>query len=242
MGPTGVIGVDIVPRILYVIQDVQEGDMLCGRYGPHTPQIQRQSRSCNVDYKGLACHNRKCKYLYADPMHSIVQSNDLAIQQRWSQHGLDNAFQHVEMADPVLGILSDTPVETLHAFHKDLVEMVTHAVIVNVPPSKKSVLDRLVLRFHKTHRQSFCSSFPSTTFCNGITNISKISAAEHLRLVFLLVILGHCEQGWTILLSALDNCHEKRKRQFQHVNAIGMNLPSETFCKCLKQFCVLMSG
>ena len=57
MGPTGVIFVDIVPCTLYVIQDMQEGNMLCGRYGPHTPQIQCQLHLCNVDYKGLACHN-----------------------------------------------------------------------------------------------------------------------------------------------------------------------------------------
>ncbi len=123
MGPTGVIVVDIVLCILYVIQDMQEGDMLCGLYGPHTPQIQHQSRSCNVDYKGLACHNRQCKYLYADPMHSIAQSNDLEIRQHWSQHGLDNAFQHVAMADPDRGIFGATPVETLHASHKGLVEL-----------------------------------------------------------------------------------------------------------------------
>jgi hypothetical protein len=79
MGPTGVIIVDILPCILYVIQNMQEGNMLCGRYGPHMPQIQRQLHLYNVDYKGLACDNRRCKYLYADPMHSIVQSDDLAI-------------------------------------------------------------------------------------------------------------------------------------------------------------------
>ena len=84
MGPTGVIIVDIVPCILYVFQVMQEGNMLCGHYGPHTPQIQRQLRLCNVEYKGLTCHNRKCKYLYADPMHSIAQSNDLAID--WTMH------------------------------------------------------------------------------------------------------------------------------------------------------------
>ncbi len=135
--------------------------------------IQRQLRACSADYEGLTCHNRKCKYLHADPMHSIAQSDDLAIRQCWSQHGLDNAFQHVEMADPDRGIFGATPVEALHAFGKGLVEMVTHVVIDNVPPSKKVALDRLALCVHKAHRQSFCSSFPSTTFCNGITNISK---------------------------------------------------------------------
>jgi hypothetical protein len=79
MDQTGVIIVDIVPCILNVIQDMQEGDMLCGHYGPSSPQIQCQLGSCNVDYKGLACHNVRCKYLYAAPMHSFAQSNDLAI-------------------------------------------------------------------------------------------------------------------------------------------------------------------
>jgi hypothetical protein len=51
MGPTGVIIVDIVACILYVNQHMQEGNVLCGRYEPHTPQIQCQSHLCNVDYK-----------------------------------------------------------------------------------------------------------------------------------------------------------------------------------------------
>jgi hypothetical protein len=73
--------------------------------------------------------------------------------------------------------------------------MVTHVVIDNVPPSKRAAVDRLALRFHKAHWQSFCSSFLCTAFCNGITNISKISAAGCLGLVFLFVILGHYEEG-----------------------------------------------
>ncbi len=67
MGPTGAM-----PCILFVIQDMQEGDMLCGRYGPHTPQIQRHCCSCNVDYSGLVQPDVACKYLYAEPMHMIA--------------------------------------------------------------------------------------------------------------------------------------------------------------------------
>lgn len=207
MGSSGRITVDIIPCILFVIQDMQEGDMLCGRFGPHTQQIQRQSRSCNVNYKDLASHTVTCKYLYAAPMHQIAQSNNPAVRQRWSQHKLDNAFQHVEMADPERGIFGATPVETLHAFRKGLVEMVTYVVLDHVPASKKAALDRLALRFHKSHRQTFRSTFPSTSFCNGITNITKLSAAERLGLVFLFVILGHYDEGWTILSSALEHCH-----------------------------------
>ncbi len=33
IGPTGQVTVDIKTCILFIIQDMQEGDMLCGRFG-----------------------------------------------------------------------------------------------------------------------------------------------------------------------------------------------------------------
>ena len=39
LGPNGVICVDIIICILFVIQDLQQGDALCGRYGLHTTGI-----------------------------------------------------------------------------------------------------------------------------------------------------------------------------------------------------------
>ncbi len=59
------------------------------------------------------------------------------------------------MADPDRDIFGATPVETLHAFCKGLIEMVTHVVIDNVPLSKKAALDRLVLCFHKLTGKAF---------------------------------------------------------------------------------------
>ena len=41
IGPKGEICVNIVACVLFIIQDMQEGDMLCGRYGVHTSGIQR---------------------------------------------------------------------------------------------------------------------------------------------------------------------------------------------------------
>ena len=48
LGPNGAICVDIITCILFVIQDMQEGDALCGRYGSHTTGIQRHCCACNV--------------------------------------------------------------------------------------------------------------------------------------------------------------------------------------------------
>ena len=34
IGPTGKMKADIITCVLFIIQDMQEGDMLCGRYAP----------------------------------------------------------------------------------------------------------------------------------------------------------------------------------------------------------------
>jgi hypothetical protein len=77
--------VDIVTCVLFIIQDMQEGDQLCGCYGLHGPSIHRHSRSCNVSFQDLGNWKTRCSYLVASEMHQISQS-DQATQTQWSQH------------------------------------------------------------------------------------------------------------------------------------------------------------
>ena len=203
LGPTQSISVDIVTCILFIIQDMQEGDMLCGRYGTHTKGIQRHCRACNVNYANLDNHLVQCTYLSADVMHKIALTGDVETRKRWSQHQLDNAFNSVPLADPVRGIFGATPCETMHCFRKGMIEMVTFLVLKNVPVSKRAALDRLAIHFHKTHRQTYRKMFPATDFSQGITNLTNISAAERLGLVFLFVIIFQYPEGWSILDTAL---------------------------------------
>ena len=154
LGPSGSIVVDIVPCILFIIQDMQEGDMLCGRFGPHTPAIRRHCRACNVSYESLDDPMVSCKYLYAAPMAQIALHGDLETRTMWSQHLLDNAFSQIPFADPDRGILGATPVETMHAFRKGMIEMVTFLVLDNIPTRKKAALDALATTFHQRHRQT----------------------------------------------------------------------------------------
>ncbi len=162
LGPTGSINVDIVTCILFVIQDMQEGDALCGRYGPHTPQIQCHCRSCNVRHTELDSSYFTCRYLLATPMAMIAASENKAIRTRWSQHAVHNAFQDVVLADHVRGIFGATPVETMHAFCKGLIEHVTFLVLDNVPASRKAALNTLAVQFHQRHRQTYRTRYPAT--------------------------------------------------------------------------------
>jgi hypothetical protein len=205
LGPTKTLCVDIVTCLLFVIQDMQEGDMLCGRFGPHTSLIRRHSRACNIDYDNLDNYNVHCTYVHATDMHEIALCPDDKRRQQWSQHRVDNAFNSVLLADPIRGIFGSTPVETMHCFRKGMIEVVTFLVLENVPTSKKAALDGLAIRFHHTHRQTYRKAYPATDFSNGITNLTKISASERLGLVFLFVILANYDEGWRILDSALQS-------------------------------------
>ena len=204
LGPTGTISVDIVTCILFIVQDMQEGDMLCGRFGPHTSLIQRQCRACDIGYFSLHDPYIACRYLYAAPMNLIACSPDAPLRQRWSQHRLENAFHHVEFGDPTRGIFGATPVETMHGYRKGMIEVVTFMILENVPSSKKAALDHLAVTFHKSHRQTHRKAFPATDFSCGITNLTKISASERVGLVFLFVILVQYDVGWGIVSTALQ--------------------------------------
>ena len=121
IGSQGSICVDIVTCVLFIIQDMQECDTLCGRYGPHGPSIHRHSLSYNVTFQDLGICKTKCTYLLVSDMQLISQS-DQATRSQWSQHQVNNAFNSIVFADPVRGIFGATPV--------------TYLVLKNVPPSK----------------------------------------------------------------------------------------------------------
>jgi hypothetical protein len=70
---------------------------------------------------------------------------------------------------------------------------------------------------NKSHRQTICRSYPVTDFSNGITNLTKISAAQHLGLVFLFVILAQYDRGWDILCTALSKKNKAQLDQVIHV-------------------------
>jgi hypothetical protein len=117
----------------------------------------------------------------ASDMTNIAKRSDVATRTQWSQHQLMNAFNCIVFADPVRGIFGATPVETMHAFGKSVVENVAKLVLSKVPASKKAAFDILATAFHKSHRQTFCKAYPKTSWSNGVTNIT---ANKRLGLVF----------------------------------------------------------
>ncbi len=112
--PNGMMQVFVIMCILFVIQDMQEGDMLCGCYGTHGSGIQCHSRACNVYHTNLDNPGVKFSYLVATQVASIARNHNLALCKRWSHHRLNNVFDYVPMADPVRGIYGAALIETMH--------------------------------------------------------------------------------------------------------------------------------
>ena len=204
LGPNGAICVDIITCILFLIQDMQEGDALRGRYGLHTTGIQCHCRACNVSAAQLYYPKAVCTSLVAADMACISCNPNQMVRTQWSQHFLNNAFDYVPMADPACGIFGAIPMTTLHGFCKGLIEKVTILVLQNVPARNKAAVDALAVHFHRSHHQTYREAYPATDFSNGTTNLTKISAAERVGLVFLFVILLQYDEGWVILSKALQ--------------------------------------
>lgn len=199
IGPNGVMVVDIIVCLLCIVQDIEEGDRLAGRFGPHKPNIQRQCRTCDVNWDNLENPFVECNDVLSLEMHLIAQSEDELLRKKWSQHQLMNAFHHVPFADSTRGIFGAMPVETMHVFRKGMIEKVTFLILDNVTTRTKASLDRLAVDFHRSHRQTIRSQFPTTDFSNGVTNLTRTTAKERLGLVFLFVILSHYDAGWELL-------------------------------------------
>ena len=71
----GDIAVDIVTCLLFVMQDMQEGEMLSCQNDPHTPSMKWHWHSCDVSYEELDNPEVKCSYLLSCNMDLIAQSD-----------------------------------------------------------------------------------------------------------------------------------------------------------------------
>jgi hypothetical protein len=93
IGPSCYLRVDIVTCLPFVIQDMQEGDMLCaGCFGTHTSGVQCHCQLYDVQYNHLDDCEIRCIFVEAFDMTHLAERSDLATRTQWSEHQLRNAF------------------------------------------------------------------------------------------------------------------------------------------------------
>jgi len=114
------------------------------------------------------------------------------------------------LADPMYGIFGATPVDTMHAFRKGIIESLTVFIIDNLTPGQKTMLDHMVLDFEKRHSQTCRNEFPNLNLSSGITGLTKISASERVEVLFILVILANMDRGSAIFEAAFALNNNRR--------------------------------
>lgn len=199
IGPRGTIVCDISFTFLFIIQDMEEGDRLTGRFKPHVRGVKRQVRACNVNFENLANPQARCRYVTASQMARVAQSNNEDFRQKWSMHRLDNCFNYISFMDQKRGIFGATPSEILHCVRAGPLKEANKAVFSDLSQGLKTKLDNMARNFHKNNRQTYRKAYPSTKFTNGVTNLTLISADEHVGMMFLFVALSHFDEGWDTL-------------------------------------------
>ena len=95
IGPSCCLCVGIVTCMLFIIQDVQEGDMLCGHFGTHASGVQYHCQSCDVQYNHRDDWKITCEFVEASGMTHTAERSDVATRTQWSQHQLRNAFNGI---------------------------------------------------------------------------------------------------------------------------------------------------
>ena len=203
IGPTGEMRVDIICPYLYQIRDMEEADKSTGRFKPHTNKIQRQCRACDVDFKGMGKPHVRCNFVTANAMAKIATSSDPVLRQRWSMHKLDNIYHRIHFMDPVRGVYGATPSDLLHCVRSGPMKVCNKLILDEISPLGKKKLDNMARNFHKNNRQTYRKAYPTTDFTNGITNLTNITADEHVGMMFLFVILSHFDDGWNLLSTVL---------------------------------------
>ena len=204
IGPDGTMTVDILCPILFIIQDMDEGDRLCGRFHSHNKGVQRHCRACTINFEDLEDPGAFCRFVTQEEIFAVADSDDTELQKLWSTHRHTNAYARAAFGDMIRGIFGATPSEAMHCIQKGPAERVWDITIKVMPPKLKEALDRIAMHFHQTHHQTCCRHYPSTNFGSGITNLTKISAKENMGILFLFVIISHHDEGWAILSKALD--------------------------------------
>ena len=100
-GPDGSMLVDVICPILFIIQDMDEGDRLCARFHSHNRGVQRQCRACSINFEDLNDPEAFCQFVTQAEIFAVADSDDKELQKQWSTHRHTNAYARAAFGDPI---------------------------------------------------------------------------------------------------------------------------------------------
>ena len=103
-----------------VIEDTCGNNQLCGHYNTNVINLQRPYRDCHCNRDSMGDANPQCVYVSVEEIQRTETDPALCNKDgsmpSISKHKINNAFDHIPLADPKAGICLHTPPEGLDVF------------------------------------------------------------------------------------------------------------------------------
>ncbi len=216
--------VDILIECSYIIGDMQGGDKLCATPACYSNKMARLCRACDVSGADSGRADVVCKRIVQEDIMDMLRNNEHAKLDAINQYHVNNAWFEVSFGGDKHGIFSAAcPVEALHALENGLISDANKIFMQNLKPAHKKQLDHLISQMSLYDKQYYYTSgtvvdMPRVVFKDGISNLSEITAATQVGVMFTIVVFSLIKTGRNYLQVTVDkggNEVSKMREAFQ---------------------------
>ena len=164
------IVVDFVCPLLFVIIDGKQGDQLCGRVNGHHKSQRCHHRSCNCEFDDLNNPDIQFTFLTTNMVNDVCgNANDDVLRNLTLLYRVDNAFNWIQMGRNPHGIF-------MHTVQHGIIMYALESFKSFLNTKKLQMLNKMVIQFDVTCRQSIRLSFLRTDFACGKTNLTLVAS------------------------------------------------------------------
>jgi hypothetical protein len=152
--------VNLKVPVIFIIGDMQGGDMICCTTGHYSNKLHRLCRKCNVRGDESGDPLVQCKKINMVRIMQLVKDIRQDILDDFNKYNVDNAWFDVSYGGCLFGIFSAScPIEPLHVLENGIIpNCLTILFKDEICPALKGELDSLVRHLTFYPRQRFASS------------------------------------------------------------------------------------
>ena len=228
--------------LAYVIGDNKSNDFLCGKIASHSLDNQRVCRSCNCPTEEADNPYYRCRPLTQQTVDDAVRRVTEArsrMKDHPSQAGasdtlvraesvlavdlhryyLENAFSKIWFGNSTTGIHGHTPPDVLHSARKGHVYRNLMLIVSALGKRGKELLDNQCAKLLCSTRFHARGRFPRTSFPNGFSNLTKLTATELVGCSFSLMLFLFTPKGYNLMRKRLCAYITKQRKE----NKVGFD-------------------
>ena len=195
-----------------VIGDTCGNNQLCGHYNTNGINLQRPYRDCKCNGDAMGDADPQCEYVSSEEIQGTEADPALCLKDgsmpSISKHKINNAFDHIPLANPKAGICLHTPPEGLHVFGNGIYSYIFTVIhdVFGIKTSGKKEKEEIEVLHNKVVNDLLRQSerdLPRRSSRNGPLDGTKMGASERRGNLYAFIITLLTEQGGKLLKKKL---------------------------------------